>query len=717
MRAPAAAKKGWAIVAAIVCALLCACGGGGGDGGSSCQTSISPHFASAPSLQATVGQQYVYAAHAVYACIPFFTDCGGIDGVALPAGAVINDFADAVVWTPSAAHANTSAVFAIDSKPDLCGRRARQSWAVHVFAAPAIQSFAADKTSALPGEAVTFTAVFQGSGTIDGIGAITSGSPVTASFATDTNVRLRVSNPAGVEVSQVLFIDVLGPPEVSFAARPLSIVLGNSSRLEWTVSANAAQARIDPGNIDARAVSEVLVSPGATTAYTLTASNAAGSTSRTVTVTVIPPAAIDSFSASPASTSLQGSVSLSATFQGTLGRVIGPNAHGLNTVLSTIASGGTIDSGPLFASTLFELFVDGAYGGVSRTVLVRLTGAGTFQPTTGDPLQPRRISHAATALNDGRIFISGGVPRGIDPVITPAAARTTEIFDPATQTFSAGPDLLEPRIAHKPVLLPDGRVFIVAGSLSPYSAIKAEVFDPVSATISPAGNISDPSAQNGSAPPVLLRDGRVLVPAGIRTSATTLTHGAFIWDPASSFGGYKPFAYPDQNAYMRVRAADDRVFFFHVDGTSSIFVPGADTFVAGPAQTLTQWPYSAAAVDLPNGRLLLKGGFVSDATAAAVYDPMANESVFVGVPNFPLKLSAGVALLPDGRIFFAGGQDEESRTLPWAEILDATTGQFTKTGGLNIARSGHTATSLADGRVLVVGGCVSSPCRAEIYSP
>ena len=53
-----------------------------------------------------------------------------------------------------------------------------------------------------------------------------------------------------------------------------------------------------------------------------------------------------------------------------------------------------------------------------------------------------------------------------------------------------------------------------------------------------------------------------------------------------------------------------------------------------------------------------------------------------------------------------------------AELFNPTTGNFTCTGSLNIARNGHTATLLNNGTLLVVGGYNSSGsiASAELYN-
>ena len=81
-------------------------------------------------------------------------------------------------------------------------------------------------------------------------------------------------------------------------------------------------------------------------------------------------------------------------------------------------------------------------------------------------------------------------------------------------------------------------------------------------------------------------------------------------------------------------------------------------------------------------------------------------------------------LLPNGKVLVAGGgiciQDPcITSSLASAEIYDPSTGTWTYTGSMNTARSGHTATLLPNGSVLVAGGTDTNGllASAELYDP
>ena len=76
-------------------------------------------------------------------------------------------------------------------------------------------------------------------------------------------------------------------------------------------------------------------------------------------------------------------------------------------------------------------------------------------------------------------------------------------------------------------------------------------------------------------------------------------------------------------------------------------------------------------------------------------------------------------LLPNGKVLVAGGYS--GQYLDSAELYDPATGTWSVTGSLNVPRAGLSATLLPNGKVLVVGGVnrviLSAETRAELYDP
>lgn len=79
--------------------------------------------------------------------------------------------------------------------------------------------------------------------------------------------------------------------------------------------------------------------------------------------------------------------------------------------------------------------------------------------------------------------------------------------------------------------------------------------------------------------------------------------------------------------------------------------------------------------------------------------------------------------LNNGLVLIVGGSDTNGNALASAELYNPASGLFAATGGLNAARNWHSAAALTNGMVLIVGGYNVSGgnsvpvSTAELYDP
>jgi N-acetylneuraminic acid mutarotase len=131
---------------------------------------------------------------------------------------------------------------------------------------------------------------------------------------------------------------------------------------------------------------------------------------------------------------------------------------------------------------------------------------------------------------------------------------------------------------------------------------------------------------------------------------------------------------------------------------------------------------------LANGKILVAGGTNNGAalTSAELYNPTAATWASTGSMHVARTLAQDV-LLSNGSVLVMGGcvNDCLSATTNSAEIYNPIAGTFTATGSMVQARAEFGVTLLANGQVLVAGGCTAydaNGClavttKAEIYNP
>jgi large repetitive protein len=318
------------------------------------------------------------------------------------------------------------------------------------------------------------------------------------------------------------------------------------------------------------------------------------------------------------------------------------------------------------------------------------------------PMTVHRGLHTATLLSDGRVLIAGGYAAlNVD-------IATAEVFDPTTNTFSATGSLNTARHGHSATLLADGRVLVIAGYGNGDWLSSAEIYDPATGTWS----VTQPIFAHGvSHTATLLKDGRVLVMGGATKSGSAGPDDRVeIFDPQTN--QWQPAA-PHMNTeggHTATLLADGRVLIAGGNTDPAIYDPVSDTWQ--PAGELPRARAQAQAVRLQDGRVLLIGG-VRPAQPGTifdgvkVYDPAGN-AWGQAASLAQARYIHTATLLPDGRVIVVGGWKSydgyEDALLDSAEVYDGTTDTWTLLAPLSIGRVYHTATLLPDGRVLVTGG-------------
>jgi len=312
------------------------------------------------------------------------------------------------------------------------------------------------------------------------------------------------------------------------------------------------------------------------------------------------------------------------------------------------------------------------------------TAAELYDPTTDSftptgSLSVNRYGKTATLLLDGRVLMTGGYDcgRGGEDGIWP----TAEIYDPATGTFSATGPMVTGREFHTATLLADGRVLIAGGFTAP-----------------------PPAAAGG------------ITLASIRTaeSATSVLATAEIYDPTTGrfrkTGSMSTF----RDHHTATRLDDGRVLVVGGGGegyasseSADVYDPATGEFSETGSLETGRWLHTATL--LADGRVLVLGGRSPQDSvydSAELYDPASGRFDAAGSMGDGRQQHTAT-LLEDGRVLIAGGfwsDGQEWRVLSSTERFDPGTGDFSPIGSMGAPRSGHSATRLDDGRVLIVGG-------------
>jgi len=312
-----------------------------------------------------------------------------------------------------------------------------------------------------------------------------------------------------------------------------------------------------------------------------------------------------------------------------------------------------------------KVLVAGGYTWIN-SVSTKLNSSEVFDPATETftpvaAMAVARERHAAVALRDGRVLVIGGYGNNT------VRLASAEIYDPASDSWHTTGPMTSPRSELAARLLPDGRV-LVYGDGNGSAAGKTEVFDPVTETFSASGMLLRAAFL---ATPAVLDDGRVLLMGGyLMTTPTTYLASVQMWDPVSGLWS--------EAAPMNFARA------------------------------------YASAVTLANGKVLVAGGRGDTFPAAAeLYDPQTGTFSVTGALAVPRMLSV-LQRLDDG-VVTIGGLASNYALEPAIERYDVATGLWSTVGKMAFPRRDHGLHVLPGSRVLSVGGTATPTETAEIF--
>ncbi len=243
-------------------------------------------------------------------------------------------------------------------------------------------------------------------------------------------------------------------------------------------------------------------------------------------------------------------------------------------------------------------------------------------------MSSKRAGHDAALLADGRVWVSGGYAQNVTGgnILSPitSAVDTTEIYDPKTNKWVAGPVMIVPRVGHRVILLSNGKYMIVGG-LGWYRVLvklptvwtNCDFFDPKTNKITAGPAMA---GARGIAPIVDLGGGKILVSGGVATISLTspgkVTNTAEIYDVATNkwttVGSMKQargmhFGFALGNGkYIHIGGGNGTVLKPLAIATTEVFDAKTRTWSSGPSLGTSRAAYGY--IRTPEGQIHIIGG-------------------------------------------------------------------------------------------------------------
>ncbi|HZP86806.1 MAG TPA: kelch repeat-containing protein, partial [Burkholderiales bacterium] len=332
------------------------------------------------------------------------------------------------------------------------------------------------------------------------------------------------------------------------------------------------------------------------------------------------------------------------------------------------------------------VFPAGSTAAILSGTLNRQTASGSPKafvfPGSADGVTGTNTSAFTVAVNKGTTTIKTYTPTTSDPG-TPLGGSSAGTFSVTDTTPALTPDNYTLNFAYA-----GGGNFNPVASPLPTATLRVEGF-------ANTGNMVQARSAHTS---TLLNDGRVLLAGGFDgTGSPSAT--AEVYCPDTMSNPTSAQCPKGVNNFAAVGSLPSKSAG-HTATLLTTLAPGSACQPV-PPQVPANWC----------GKVLVVGGGNS---SAELFDPNTNQWSPAGGASVRSYHTA--TLLPDGKVFVAGGVDNSGKTIQTTMIYNPAAGTWSNGATLNVARERHTAVLLSNGMVLIAGGRNKSGNAYQVVS-
>jgi N-acetylneuraminic acid mutarotase len=334
-----------------------------------------------------------------------------------------------------------------------------------------------------------------------------------------------------------------------------------------------------------------------------------------------------------------------------------------------------------------KVLVAGGYNGPNPSTSAELYDPVTRTWTPTGLMNNGRLNHIAALLPNGQVLVAGGANfTGGYPSMFDTLA-SAELYDPASGTWRLTGSMSRPRQYHAGTLLPTGQVLITGGTSDDYNdsppsdynpLASTELYDPATGTWTPTGNMTTPRVGHTA---TLLSHGGVLVAQGL--SAEIYEPSSGTWTPTGDLiterNGHTATLLPNGEVLVTGGLGAGRPL-----SSAELFDPVIGAWRA--AGTLPSARTYHTATLMANGKVLLVGGYGDNGnlpSSADLYDVGLGFSIpwqpQVSRVNSPLM--SGGSLILNGSQFrgisegSSGNSQDSASDYPLVQLRSVESGQ------------------------------------------